>query len=68
MYMWNLKNKINTNNHNKSENKSIDIETILRTTRWEGDWGDEKKAKGLRDSCRIDMDMQNVAWGRWLIM
>ena len=59
-YMWNLKNKINSNN-NKSGNKFIDTESILRDTRREGHWG-EKKAKRMRravqvGSCKVDVGM-----------
>ena len=46
LYMWNLKNKIN-NKSNKSGNKLIDTENILRDTRWEESSGDKKKATGL---------------------
>ena len=44
--MWNL-NKIN-NNNNKSRNKLIDTENILKATRQERVGGDKGKAKGLR--------------------
>ena len=45
--MWNLKNKIN--NNNKNGNKLIDIENILRVTRWEGTWGVGEKGQRYQE-------------------
>ena len=46
------------------------MEIIQRDTSWEGDQGDKNKGKGIKrykwiDSCRIDMEIQSAAWGRW---
>ena len=42
--MWNLKNKLN----NKSRNKLIDTENILRATRWEGVGRTARKGKRIK--------------------